>query len=143
MYPHMPMEGVAFVVRGTPAPQGSKRHVGGGRMVESSAKVAPWRADVRAAAEDAMNGHLPFDGPLEMVVTFTLPKPKTVKRDYPHVRPDLDKLIRSTKDALTSAGVYGDDGQVVELTARKVYGIIPGASIIVRTFHPTAEDVAA
>jgi crossover junction endodeoxyribonuclease RusA len=61
----MPMEGVAFTVRGLPAPQGSKRHVGGGRMVESSANVKPWRADVRAAAEDAMNGHLPFDGPPE------------------------------------------------------------------------------
>lgn len=142
-YPHMPMEGVAFTVRGLPAPQGSKRHVGGGRMVESSAKVKPWRADVRAAAEDAMNGHLPFEGPLELVVTFTLSKPKTVKRDMPSVRPDIDKLTRSTCDALTSAGVYMDDSQVVALTARKVYGIVPGASIIVRAYHPTAEEVAA
>ena len=34
----------------TPAPQGSKRHVGNGRMVESSAKVKPWREAVRQEA---------------------------------------------------------------------------------------------
>jgi len=137
------MEGIAFTVRGIPAPQGSKRHVGGGVLVESSNKVAPWRQDVRRAAEDAMNGHLPFDGPLEVVVTFTLAKPRTVKREMPHVRPDVDKLLRSTLDALGSAGVYGDDSQVVHSDALKVYGIIPGASIIVRVYHPTAEEVAA
>lgn len=90
-----------------------------------------------------MNGHLPFDGPLEVVVTFTLAKPRTVKREMPHVRPDVDKLLRSTLDALGSAGVYGDDSQVVHSDALKVYGIIPGASIIVRVYHPTAEEVAA
>jgi crossover junction endodeoxyribonuclease RusA len=137
------MEGIAFTVRGIPAPQGSKRHVGGGVIIESSNKVAPWRQDVRRAAEDAMNGHLPFDGPLEVVVTFTLAKPRTVKREMPHVRPDVDKLLRSTLDALGSAGVYGDDSQVVHSDALKVYGIIPGASIIVRVYHPTAEEVAA
>jgi len=137
------MEGIAFTVRGIPAPQGSKRHVGGGVLVESSNKVAPWRQDVRRAAEDAMNGHLPFDGPMEVVVTFTLAKPRTVKREMPHVRPDLDKLVRSTLDALGSAGVYGDDSQVVHSDALKVYGIIPGASIIVRVYHPTAKEVAA
>ena len=139
----MPMEGIAFTVRGIPAPQGSKRHVGGGVLVESSNKVAPWRQDVRRAAEDAMNGHLPFDGPMEVVVTFTLAKPRTVKREMPHVRPDLDKLVRSTLDALGSAGVYGDDSQVVSLVTWKVYGIIPGASIIVRVYHPETVLVAA
>ena len=38
-------------VNGLPAPQGSHKHVGGGRMVESSKKVKPWRQDVKAAAE--------------------------------------------------------------------------------------------
>lgn len=41
------------------------------------------------------------------------------------------------------ARVYVDDAQVVALTAVKVYGIIPGAQIIVRTYHPTAEEAAA
>ena len=44
------MGALTFRVYGTPAPQGSKRHVGRGVMVESSKKVAPWRQDVVAAA---------------------------------------------------------------------------------------------
>lgn len=35
-----------FAVFGLPAPQGSKRHVGEGRMVESSKRVKPWRRQV-------------------------------------------------------------------------------------------------
>ena len=37
-------------VRGVPAPQGSKRHIGNGILIENSKKVKPWRQDVRAAA---------------------------------------------------------------------------------------------
>ncbi len=37
-------------VTGSPAAQGSKRHVGGGRLIEQSKAVAPWRKAVRAAA---------------------------------------------------------------------------------------------
>ena len=41
---------LTITVHGTPAPQGSKRHVGNGVMVESSKKVKPWRQDVKHAA---------------------------------------------------------------------------------------------
>jgi Holliday junction resolvase RusA-like endonuclease len=91
-----------------------------------------WREDVKAAAVDAMNGRIPFEGPVELLVTFVLVKPKSVKRVWPFVRPDLDKLLRSTGDALTSAGVYGDDSQLVKITAQKLYGIHPGAEVLVR-----------
>jgi hypothetical protein len=38
------------------------------------------------------------------------------------VTPDLDKLARSTQDALKSAGVYTDDARIVEYTRlAKVY----------------------
>ena len=148
MIPHEPFTGVAFRVHGIPAPQGSKRgFVVKGRAIITDANPAglrTWRDDVKHAALDAMGGHLPLDGAVEVVVTFTLQKPKSVKRDLPHVRPDLDKLVRSTFDALTSAGVYGDDSQVVTLTALKVYGIHPGAEVIVRTVGTqTREQVAA
>lgn len=35
-------EAIGFHVIGLPAPQGSKKHVGHGVMVESSKKVKPW-----------------------------------------------------------------------------------------------------
>lgn len=114
---------IEFTVRGTPAPQGSKRHVGNGIMIESSAKVKPWRQDVRYAAEAAMHGHEPLDGPVNVTVDFYLQRPKSAPRTrrFPVVKPDIDKLIRSTLDALKSAGVYTDDSRVVGLTASKSY----------------------
>ena len=49
---HTPSFSFTFTVLGTPAPQGSKRHVGKGVMVESSRGCKPWRQDVRHTAMD-------------------------------------------------------------------------------------------
>ena len=67
---------IRIVVYGAPAPQGSKKFVGTtktgrGIMVESSAKVKPWRQDVKDAARIVMGTHAPLDGPLVVVMTFT------------------------------------------------------------------------
>lgn len=113
-----------FRVYGTPGAQGSKRHIGGGRLVEQSKTVAPWRADVKAAAEAAMGGTWsPLDGPLGLDVTFTRVRPASApkkRRAFAATAPDLDKYLRATCDALTAAGVWMDDGRVVEIHAAKV-----------------------
>jgi crossover junction endodeoxyribonuclease RusA len=46
---------------------------------------------------------------------------------WPDKRPDLDKLQRSTLDALVSAGAIEDDGRVVILYAEKVFPGMPYA----------------
>lgn len=105
-----------IIVYGTPGPQGSKRHVGGGVMIESSKKVKPWRENVHAAALAVRNGAAPLDGPLRARMIFTLKKPKSApkrRRTYPCTKPDLSKLLRSTEDALTDAGVIADDARIV------------------------------
>jgi Holliday junction resolvase RusA-like endonuclease len=128
---------ITIDVAGIPAPQGSKRGiVVGGRavLVESSAKVKPWRSDVRDAAAAAYDGP-PLAGPLFVEIAFRLPRPKAFKRtaSLDHAkRPDIDKLVRSTLDALRSAGVYGDDSQVCRLFVAKYYAArseVPGARI--------------
>lgn len=114
---------IEIIVNGLPGPQGSKRHVGGGRMIESSKKVAPWRQDVVAAAKAAYSGP-PLDGPLECLMVFWLPRPVSApkkRRAWACKKPDLSKLVRSTEDALTTAGVWRDDARVVRLEARKFY----------------------
>ena len=110
-------------VAGIPAPQGSKRHVGGGRMVESSRAVGPWRDDVRTETQRVMRTHVAFDGPVAATITFYLDRPKsTPKRvKYPAKRPDLDKLVRAVLDGLQAGGAFHDDAQVVRLAARKVF----------------------
>ncbi len=128
-----------FWVHGVPAPQGSKKHVGRGVMVESSAKVKPWREAVKWAALEAI-GTMPTDGsrfaisPLRVEVMFVLPRPRghyrTGKNAHllrdaaprrPAAKPDIDKLIRSTFDAMSDARVWRDDSLVVTVLALKVY----------------------
>src|SRR5690606_6553718 len=112
----MAPDDLALIVRvyGIPAPQGSKRHVGGGRMIESSKKVGPWREAVKAAVLTA-TGRRPatLDGRVRVDATFFLPRPKgpygtgrnagRLRGTAPAERttnPDPDKLLRSTMDAL-------------------------------------------
>ncbi|KOX10186.1 RusA family crossover junction endodeoxyribonuclease [Nocardiopsis sp. NRRL B-16309] len=122
---------VELRVPGLPAPQGSKRHVGNGVMIESSKHVKPWRSDVRDAATYFLSRTdrtpYPLDGPLSVDMVFSMPRPKghygtgrnagVLKPSaalYPQGMPDLSKLARSTEDALTSAGLWKDDARVVE-----------------------------
>lgn len=120
---------ITITVYGQAAPQGSKRHVGNGVMVESSKKVKPWRQDVKAAATaavDLLPGWVPLDGPLSVSMTFTFLRPKghfgtgrnagiirASAPQRPATIPDLSKLVRSTEDALTKL-VWADDARVVE-----------------------------
>jgi len=122
---------IEFRVIGTPAPQGSKRHVGGGRLIESSKKVAPWRKAIVDRCEVVGISGRNIDGPVDIYVCFFMQRPKShhnsrgeVKAtapNTPHRVPDLDKLLRSTFDALTTANVWADDARVVSVEAVKVY----------------------
>lgn len=117
---------------GLPAPQGSKRHVGRGILIESSKHLKPWREAVKTAARDALVPMppmywAPLDEPLAVSMVFTMPKPVSApkrRRTWPMRTPDLSKLIRSTEDALTDAGIWRDDARVVRY--RDTYKAYPG-----------------
>lgn len=102
-----------------PGPQGSKRHVGGGRMIESSKRVKPWREQVVLASKDAKpEDFQTLTGPLRADIVFSWQRPKgklpADRGGRPITVPDLSKLLRSTEDALTTAEVWKDDALVVE-----------------------------
>ena len=133
-----------FFVPGDPAPQGSKRYLGDGRMVESSKRVAPWRADIRSVAEAVMKPRHEalWAAPVYVQLDFYLSRPKShygtgrnaqkIKESAPKWpgRPDVDKLARAVLDALTGL-VIADDSTVVELRASKSYGRRPGVAVLV------------
>lgn len=130
---------VKFWTPGAPAPQGSKRHVGNGRMIESSKAVGPWRERVALAADEAMRnaGYTgPFMGPIMVRSDFVLPRPKSAPKAKflaATKRPDADKLVRAVFDALTGV-TFCDDSQVVGLAATKqvaLHGHGPGCYIVV------------
>ena len=118
---------VEFEVIGIPAPQGSKRHVGRGIMVESSKKLSPWRDAVALAARDVAADVGMLDGPLKLTVEFRLRMPasrparvRRVGRAWASTKPDLSKLVRSTEDALTTGGLIRDDARICVLAVSKV-----------------------
>lgn len=136
------------------------------KMIESSKQgVDQWRQDVVAAAvrvlEDADEALIvagrwpayPLTVPLAVTMVFTQVRPKAHYRTgrnahllterapaRPSGKPDLSKLLRSTEDALTTAGLIKDDSLIVEYDrAAKVYAgedddalEVPGVLIKIR-----------
>ena len=99
---------------------------------DNKEKLAPWRDRVTVAAKVAMRFRDPFEGPVELRIMFGLPRPKTVRRATPHVKPDLSKLLRAVEDSLTDASVWGDDAQVCRAVVEKQYSPAPGIRVLVR-----------
>lgn len=152
---------ITITVHGRPAPQGSKRAfavrskgVPTGRVavIESSHdRVKSWRQAVMDAAT-AVKAWPALDGPLEVTMTFVLPRPashygtgknahrlKPAAPVWPVKPPDCGKLARATEDALTCAGIYRDDAQIVVSHLTKIYERrgpftehLPGAVITIR-----------
>ena len=149
------MDKIFIPVRGLPAPQGSKRHIGHGIMIENSKKVKPWRQDVRAAAIDHYEGSV-IGRAVEIEIIFLFARPKShygTGKNAKKLKPsapvfvtskgigDIDKLQRSTYDALSESSggiVIKDDALIVQNRNMKRYcveGENPGAKITVRTLH--------
>ena len=135
----------SFFVPGEAAPGGSKRHIGGGRIIDDAKRNAPWRALVSLTARQHYRGE-PVRVPLKLTVTFTIARPanhyragdrakglKVKAPAYPCKKPDLTKLVRALEDALTGI-VWHDDVFVVRQALAKVWapeGQGPGAHVSV------------
>jgi crossover junction endodeoxyribonuclease RusA len=125
----------SFTVWGTAAPQGSKRHVGNGVMLESSKRLRPWRQDVRFAALEKRPPDWDMTTPMRLDLVFWFARPAShygTKNGALYLKPsapaqpvsarlgDIDKLSRAVLDALTGVA-YQDDRQVIALEASKCY----------------------
>jgi crossover junction endodeoxyribonuclease RusA len=134
---------VSFHVFGVAQPKGSTKAFvpkGWTRPVvtNDNPKSKGWQQLVAEQAQSVAANGL-FIGPVVLIVTFELPRPQSLpKRTLHHVKkPDLDKLVRCTKDALKGV-LYQDDSQVVDLHARKVYADRTAAPCA----HITVEEAA-
>ena len=136
-------EPVIFFTEGTPVTQGSMRSAGRGRMYhEKGPELRAWRKAIQVAAKNAGAKPLQEHEPVQVVITFYLPRPKSVTRSYPSAKMDVDKLTRAVFDALSEI-VIADDGQVVSVQATKLYadGCKPGAHISIALYQPPPENV--
>ncbi len=129
-----------IVVRGKPAPQGSKVSTRYGGMREASQFVMPWRNQiVSACIEQKINNGKIIEQPVEIFIDFLFHRPqghygtgrnegnlKPSAPTYPTTRTtgDIDKLCRCTLDGLSipSGGILlRDDSLVVKLRAKKSF----------------------
>lgn len=129
-----------FTLHIRPVQQGSKTagttKAGRAFLRDANAQtLKPYRETFAAEARDAWRYHDQITGPARLWVRFTFDRPKThyrtgrnslLLRDSAPSHPgradgDLDKLVRAVCDALTDAGVWVDDTQLVDLRARKFY----------------------
>jgi len=97
--------------------------------------LKPWREAIKLAAIDAFEKKqmFPFQEAIVVEVVFHMPKPKTVKRIWPTVPPDTDKLCRALGDGLSvDAAVIQDDSLIVKWVATKIYSNQPGAIVRIR-----------
>ena len=129
-----------IIVRGKPAPQGSKISTRYGGMREASQLVMPWRNQiVSACIEQQINNGEIIEQPVDIYIDFLFFRPQGhygSGRNAEHLKPsappypttrttgDIDKLCRSTLDGLSisSGGILlRDDSLVVNLKAKKSY----------------------
>jgi Holliday junction resolvase RusA-like endonuclease len=53
-----------------------------------------------------------------------------MNEEFPTKRPDIDNSVKAVLDSMNGI-VYKDDIQVVRLSAKKVYSLVPGIDICV------------
>jgi Holliday junction resolvase RusA-like endonuclease len=137
---------ISFFVPGIPRPGGSKRGFvipGTKRVIitEDCKRSKDWRTSVGFMAADCIK--TPLSGPLEVQFIFIMPRPqghfgsgrnahkiKSSAPEWPAVKPDVTKLVRSTEDAMKGIA-WRDDSQVIIQHAEKRYGDSPGARIMI------------
>jgi len=144
---------IAFDIPGPPCAKGRPRigiNRGTGRaMAFTDRKTENYEGLVCMAAQ-AARPPAPLTGPLAVSVVAVFARPayllarskrtnallKGVEGRMPHTgRPDLDNVIKAVVDGMNRAGVWGDDSQIGDLTARKAYaatGELPHVEVVIR-----------
>jgi len=113
-------------------------------------KIGPWKQILTLH----MRQHAPatpWDGPVELDVTFYFDRTQELKRpkhgsgEILHaVKPDLDNLVKAIKDVMTEVGIWTDDGRVCDCVTRKRYcarDFGPGVRVIARLVAPDTESL--
>ena len=142
-------ETICLSVFGKPAGSGSKTayKTPEGKMIVTPASKyqKPWQEAVKwTFLQSEYTKMIPLTEPLTVDIIFVFVRSKShygagknagklkvSAPAYPDKRPDIEKLARSTNDALTGLA-WKDDSQIVNLTLQKVYGDRSGAQIEIK-----------
>lgn len=111
---------ISFFVPGIPRPTqtGSVIRPGGGKRAFPVYRNTEWASYCRLVASQQ---HVkPLTGPVELCLTFYLPRPKKPKCPWPVTRPDLDNLEKKLADGWNGI-LWVDDSQIVRKEIEKRY----------------------
>jgi Holliday junction resolvase RusA-like endonuclease len=137
---------IIFECAGIPVGQGAHSISKSGHIYETSKGHKSWRQELVEAAKMAKPEVFEMiTAPVEVVVTFVFPRPKShygtgkttagvVKGGAPRVHtsfPDLDHLLRCLCDSLELSGLIKNDNQICSLRSEKIYGVDPGAYVMI------------
>jgi Holliday junction resolvase RusA-like endonuclease len=135
---------VTVIIGGEPVAKGRPRMTRKG-FCYTPAHTRKFEAHGRLAAQLAMDGRPPIEGPVRLELLAELPTPvswskrkqaRAITGDVlPIGRPDLDNYLKAGLDSLNEI-VLRDDSQIVEFAARKRYGVAPK---LVMTIFPQGE----
>lgn len=116
------MQGASLAVPLQPIPCPRPRITVRGRFAHAyyPAAYKDWKAEAERLIEQAMDKEITatfYDVPLQVMLTCVVVKPKTSKLREP--KGDVDNYAKAIMDALTTAGAWGDDDQVIDLRVVK------------------------
>ena len=113
---------ISFFIAGIPRPTqtGSVVRPGGGKRAFPVYRNTEWASYCRLVASE--KGPMePLTGPVELRLTFYLPRPQKPKCPWPITRPDLDNLEKKLLDGWNGI-LWVDDAQIVRKEVEKRYG---------------------
>ena len=126
---------IEFIVPGEPVGKGRPRafRMGNGVRMHTPDKTARYENLVAMAAQEAMAGRPPLDGPLEVELEVRMPVPLSKPKRWrdaalagairPTKKPDADNFAKGL-DACNMI-VWVDDAQIVDLHVKKIYHEAP------------------
>ncbi len=139
-------EGLYFVAFGQPVAKGNLSRNRAGASYDRTKGLRGWTRAVQYSCKQAMPAYawdlVRTKAPLFVRLEFSLERGKRVRRPWPAVKPDIDKLTRAVLDALTGIA-YADDALVCSLEVLKSYaddGARPACRVTICELEETNGD---
>lgn len=137
---------ITFTVPGEP--QGKGRAKFGQGRTYTPGKTVAYEGLIALAAERAMDGRPPLDGPVKLSFTAvcTIPASASKKRQaamldgsiLPTKTPDMDNILKALGDGLNKVA-FRDDCQIVRFgEVEKIFGLVPGLTVTVEPYARTS-----
>lgn len=129
---------IRFTVPGQPQGKGRPRFstFGGRARAFTPTKTVAYEGLIALAAQDAMAGTPPFEGPVKVTAfaTFAIPASWSKKRKaearWHTGKPDADNIAKAIGDGLNGIA-WRDDSQIAQCTVVKSYGEVPGLAVVI------------